>query len=104
VRKSAHEVVVDVELPGVRDEDLKVSISDHLLVVKGEKSSVRESQEGEYHVSERSYGSFHRALNVPDSIDEDKISAKLSGGVLTITLPKRPDAVGASREIPIERA
>lgn len=103
VHEDEREVVVDIELPGVRDADVKVSINDHLLVVKGEKRSARESHKGEHHVSERSYGSFHRALNVPDSVDEDKISAKLSGGVLTITLPKRPEAVGASREIPVER-
>jgi len=104
VRESPSEVVVKVELPGVREEDVKVSISDHVLVVKGEKSSEREAQEGEYHVTERSYGSFHRALNVPDSVDVDKVGAKLTGGVLTVTLPKKPEAVGASREIPVERA
>ncbi|MFP4271362.1 MAG: Hsp20/alpha crystallin family protein [Alphaproteobacteria bacterium] len=103
VRESAREVVVQVELPGVREADVKVSIRDHLLVVKGEKSSEREAQEGEYHVTERSYGSFHRALNVPDSVDVDKITAKLDGGILTVTLPKRPEAVGASREVPVER-
>jgi HSP20 family protein len=104
VRESPREVVVKVELPGVRAEDVNVSIRDHLLVVKGEKSSEREAEEGDYHVTERSYGGFHRALNVPDSVDVDKIGAKLSGGVLTVTLPKKPEAVGASREIPVEGA
>ena len=104
LRESPGEVVVKVELPGVRERDVKVSISDHLLVVEGEKSSERETQEGAYHVTERSYGSFHRALDVPDSIDVDKIEAKLAGGVLTVTLPKKPEAVGASREIPVEGA
>ena len=103
VRESERAVVVEVELPGVREEDVKVAISDHLLVVKGEKGSQREAQEGEYHVSERSYGSFHRAINVPDSVDVDRIAAELAGGVLTVTLPKRPEAVGAARDIPVQR-
>jgi HSP20 family protein len=104
VRESAREVVVEVELPGVREEDIKVAISDHLLVVKGEKSSAREASEGDYHVSERHYGAFHRALNVPDSVDVDRITARLADGILTVTLPKRPEAIGASREVPVERA
>ena len=102
VRESPGEVVVEVDLPGVRAEDVKVSISDHLLVIKGEKASERETRDGEYHVTERSYGSFHRALNVPDSVDPDRITAKAAAGVLTVTLPKRPEAVGASREIEVE--
>ncbi len=103
VRETESEVVVEVELPGLTEDTVKVSLSDHLLVIRGEKSTERESKEGEYHVSERSFGAFHRALNIPDSIDPDRVSARLADGVLTVTLPKRPEAVGASREIPVER-
>jgi HSP20 family protein len=101
LHESEKALTLEIELPGLEEKDVKVSLSDSLLVVSGEKRSEREEKKGQYHVTERSYGSFHRALPVPDSVDHDKVSAKLDKGVLTVTLPKRPEAARAAREIPV---
>jgi HSP20 family protein len=63
------------------------------LFLKGEKHQEKEEKDKNYHYSERAYGSFQRAFELPASVDRDKIAADFTKGVLTITLPKTPDAV-----------
>jgi HSP20 family protein len=101
IRENDKEIVVEAELPGMEEKDVQLSLRDGILSIKGEKRSEREEKKDDYHLTERSYGSFQRSFRVPDSVDEEKISAGLEKGVLRVTLPKKPEAVKAEKTIPI---
>ena len=97
----ALEVVLDV--PGVKESDIKISLSDNRLSVKGERKSETEKKEKNFHRIERSYGAFERTVTLPCEVEADKVAAKLKDGVLTITLPKAAAGQESSRAIPIEK-
>jgi HSP20 family protein len=84
--------VVKAELPGMKQEDVDISVTDSMLSVKGEKRSEREAKEEDYYFSERSYGSFLRSIDLPSNVDTEKIEASFDDGVLVIDLPKIPEA------------
>jgi HSP20 family protein len=86
------EVVAKAELPGLDKNDIQVSISDHLLTIKGEKKKEEEIKEADYYRSERSYGSFVRNLELPKEVDTGKARASFKNGVLEIRLPKTEEA------------
>ena len=92
---------IEVELPGVEEKDVSVAVNNGYLTVKGEKKTEREVNKDNYHLAERSFGSFERSLRLPDSLDDSKIEANFSKGVLKITAPKRADAK-AERKIAIK--
>jgi HSP20 family protein len=71
------------------------------LSLKGEKKSERDEKKDTYHVVERNYGSFERSFSLPDSADQDKITADFTKGVLRIVVPKRAEAVKAEKKITI---
>jgi HSP20 family protein len=83
---------ITAELPGLEEKNIDVTVSGGMLTIKGEKSSEKQQENKDYHVSERAYGSFRRSFALPDRVDRDEISADLSKGVLTITLPKTAEA------------
>jgi len=89
------------ELPGVDEKDVQVTFDDGVLTIKGEKKTEKEETKAGYHVSERSYGSFLRTLDLPTDIDAEKISAKCVKGVLKITLPKLAEAKSKAKKIEI---
>jgi len=95
---------IAVELPGVEETDLDVSVSDGVLAIKGEKRSDSEEGDKNYHRVERSYGAFERRLTLPNEIDADKIDAGFANGVLTVTIPKSEDAKEAVKKISITSA
>lgn len=101
VRESPTEIVIEAELPGMTESDIDISLNDGVLSIKGEKKSEREEKQDDYHVTERSYGRFQRSFRVPNTIDEDRIEAKLDKGVLHLTLPKHPEAVKSEKKIQI---
>jgi HSP20 family protein len=80
--------VVKAELPGLKEEDVDISVSDDTLCLKGEKRTENEVKEEEYHWSERTYGSFLRTIKLPSNVDTKKIEAEYENGMLEITLPK----------------
>lgn len=83
---------ISVELPGVEEKDIDVSVHDGVVSVKGEKSSQREEKGDTWFFSERQYGSFSRSFRLPADADGDKIEARLKDGVLDISVPKNaPD-------------
>jgi HSP20 family protein len=86
------EVVAKAELPGIDKNDIQVSISDHLLTIKGEKKKEEEIKEANYYRSERSYGSFVRSVELPKEVDTAKARASFKNGVLEIRLPKSEEA------------
>jgi HSP20 family protein len=92
------------ELPGLDAKDVDVSVSGNTLVLKGEKRQEKEEKDKNYYFSERAYGSFQRAFELPASVDRDQISADVAKGVLTVTLPKTPDAQKQQKKIEIKSA
>ena len=95
---------ISAELPGLDPKDVDVSVSGNTLVLKGEKRQEKEEKDKNYHYSERAYGSFQRAFELPASVDHPKIAADFSKGVLTITLPKTPDAQKQQKKIEVKSA
>jgi HSP20 family protein len=95
---------ISAELPGLEAKDVEVSVSGNTLVLKGEKRQEKEEKDKNYHFSERAYGSFQRAFELPASVDRDKVAADFSKGVLTITLPKTPEAQKPQKKIEVKSA
>ncbi len=83
---------VRAELPGLKKEDVEVSVEGDILTIKGEKKQEKETKEKDYIRSERYYGAFHRSFTLPAGVDAQKVNASYKDGVLEITLPKREDA------------
>jgi HSP20 family protein len=88
VSESDKEIEITAELPGLEDKDVQVNIADNVLTIRGEKKAEKEDKNKNYHVVERSYGSFVRTLALPDGVDPGSIKATLSKGVLKVTVPK----------------
>jgi HSP20 family protein len=89
VREDEKNIALDIELPGMRPEDVNISVENGVLAVSGEKQAERkEGQEGRYHTVERRYGSFFRSFQLPQGVDESQISADFHDGLLTIDIPK----------------
>jgi HSP20 family protein len=80
--------VVKAELPGMKDEDIDVSVTGDTLVIKGEKKTESEEKEADYYRCERTYGSFYRSIPLPATVDANKIEADFEDGVLEVSLHK----------------
>jgi HSP20 family protein len=103
VKETDKEIVVEAELPGMDDKDISLSLQDGILTIKGEKKLERDEEKENYRMMERRYGSFQRSVRLPDTVDEDKVEASFNNGVLKVSLPKRPEAIGKQRTIPITK-
>ncbi len=99
--EDADGVKIIVELPGLRPEDVKLTMENHTLTLRGEKKQVAEEKTTRVHRYERSYGSFERSFTLPNSADVDRIGAKFEHGVLTVTLPKAEKAKPRSIEVKV---
>jgi HSP20 family protein len=82
------EYTIRVEIPGVKKEDVKVSVEGGVLSITGDRKAEKEEKDKKYHRVERSYGSFIRSFAVPEGASSDKISAEFKDGVLSVRLPK----------------
>lgn len=85
-------IVVAAELPGVKPEDLHITVENDLLTISGERKFERREDKGEWHRVESMYGSFTRSFALPKTVSSDTIEANLDAGVLTVRLPKRQEA------------
>ena len=103
VKESADDIRVSVELPGIEDKDIDVSISDSSLTIKGEKREEKEENTSGYYRMERSYGSFCRQISIPCEIDKDKAQATFNRGVLKVTLPKTAKSQERIKKIAIKK-
>jgi HSP20 family protein len=83
--------LVKVELPGVKEEDVNVTVTGGTLTIEGEKSAESETEKKGYYYRETSYGSFSRSITIPPTVDASKIEASYDKGVLEITIPKAPE-------------
>ena len=88
VSETDQELRICAELPGVNEEDVEVRLEDNVLVIRGEKKFERKEEKENYHFSERSYGTFQRALRLPGAVEPDQVKARFENGVLTVTVPK----------------
>ena len=88
VAETESELVVNVEIPGMDPKDIDVLLSEETLFIKGEKKQEAEEKEADYHLIERSYGTFIRSIPLPAEVQSEKISASYKNGVLTVILPK----------------
>ena len=98
------ELRIEVELPGIDEKDVCLTLTDNVLMIRGEKKAEREEKDKNYYVSERSFGSFQRAIPLPTEVDADKVEASFKNGVLTVRLPKTPEAEAKTRRIEVKAA
>jgi HSP20 family protein len=104
VSETEKTVEVTADVPGVEPKDINVELSDGVLTIKGEKSAEKDEKNKDYHLFERSYGSFERSVSLPAEVDADKVAAKFDKGVLTVTLPKLPGAAEKVKKIEVKAA
>jgi HSP20 family protein len=95
---------LQAELPGLSEDQIEVKLSNGMVMIKGEKSSERVEDDDDYHLRERSFGSFQRSFRVPANVDADKIEARFDKGVLKVTLPKSAAAIENERKIEVKAA
>lgn len=88
IREEKDAIVLQAELPGMKSEDVNVSLEGNLLTISGERKFSSEKDEEGYRRIERSYGSFTRSFTLPDTVELDRCDAEMNEGVLTIRLPK----------------
>jgi len=83
--------VVKAEVPGMKEEDIDVSVVGDTLTIKGEKKSETEAKEEDYYCCERSYGNFYRSIALPSTVNASEIEANYEDGILEVSLPKAPE-------------
>lgn len=93
-------IKIVAEVPGVKPGDVKLSLENNLLTIRGEKRQQAEERTERVHRYERSYGSFERTFALPSTVDPERIQADYENGVLTVTIPKAERA--RPREIPVK--
>ncbi len=92
-------LILRAELPGMSEKQIELKLEGNTLTLKGERKMEKEDDKTNYHRVESFYGTFTRSFRLPDTVDSQKISADYKNGVLTITLPQRPEV--RPREIPV---
>jgi HSP20 family protein len=95
---------ITAELPGMEENSVEVKVAGNMLTIRGEKREEKEEKDKQYHLSERRYGSFQRTFQIPAGVDVDGIDASFAKGVLTVSLPKSPEARRAEKKIEVRKA
>jgi HSP20 family protein len=98
LEKDGH-LILRAELPGMTEKQIELKVEGNTLTLKGERKMDEEDKKSNYHRVESFYGSFVRTFRLPDTVDLDKISADYKNGVLTVTMPQKPEV--RPREIPV---
>ena len=96
------QVVIQASLPGVKPEDVNVTIEDNRITIEGQVNSVEESEKDSYVIRERHSGSFYRSLALPKDLQDDNVEARFENGVLTLTLPRIPEVKPQAKTIEIK--
>lgn len=92
VRETANEYILNVDVPGVKAEDIDITLENGVLSLKGERSWESQEEQNDYKRVERARGSFYRSFSLPESADAEQVKAKSNNGVLEIVIPKQPKA------------
>jgi HSP20 family protein len=101
IRETDDAFVFRADTPGVRPDDIEISLAGNQLQISGKREQEQQHDEGRYHTYERAYGSFSRVFALPDSVDTDNIRAELTDGVLTLSVPKKPGTAQQRRKIQV---
>lgn len=101
VTQRNNELVVRADLPGMSRDDVKVDVTEDAITIQGERHREHEEEKGGVYRSERSYGSFYRAIPLPDGAIADQAKASFKDGVLEITMPAPPEQVSRGRRLEI---
>ncbi len=88
ISEKGNQFIIETEVPGVKKENLKITLQDNILTIQGEKKNVSNESERKYFLTERTYGSFKKSFTLPEEVDSDKVNAKFNDGVLSVTLDK----------------
>ena len=99
VKETKEAFVFRADVPGVKDADLDVRLTQNRLSISGKRESEKTDKGDTFYTNERSYGSFTRSFTLPDGVDADKIRAELKEGVLTLSIPKKPES--QPKKIPV---
>lgn len=100
ISETPESLTLQLEVPGLTRDQIKISVENNTLSVRGEKVQETSSEDESFHRTERSFGAFERSFALPPHVDTDQVKASLNAGVLAITLPRREEA--KAREITIE--
>lgn len=107
VRVDMHEdkggLSVSAELPGVKEEDISISLYHDMLTIKGEKKSKKEEKDEHHYMTERSFGSFTRSLRLPYDAEANKVEAEFDNGILTLRIPRPKSHAAAEKNIKIKK-
>lgn len=102
VKETDKNYIVCAELPGMKENDINLSLRENSLVIEGEKKSERKEEEKGYYRSEFEYGSFYRTIPFSTDVDDQNVTAKYKDGVLEVTLTKKNDGKTKTQKIPIQ--
>ena len=102
ISETKNDLVVKAELPGMDLKDIDVSLNDVMLTIKGERKQEKEEKEENYHLVERTYGSFYRSVRLPKEVKHDKVKASFKNGVLKIVLPKSEETKKKEVKVKVE--
>ena len=100
---TGNEIRVTVELPGVSEADVQITLDDDMLVIAGEKRDEREVEDRDLRLVERVFGQFRRVIQLPFSPNPDQVEASFRDGILTITVPKNAEQRSKQRQIEVKR-
>ena len=108
--ENENSIVLEADLPGVKNGDFDLSIENYILTLRGERKFEKKSEHDNYHRVERSYGRFVRTFTLPSTINVEGVQAEFKDGVLRVTLPKREEVrarqikIDVKSEVPVEQA
>jgi len=103
IREAEKNYVIRVEVPGLKKDDIRITLDEDTLIIEGEKHEEKSREEDQYHYSECSYGSFRRVLSLPADAETEALKARFENGVLILSVPRKPaKASDQSRHITIE--
>lgn len=91
VKETKDAFIFKADVPGVEEKDIEVTLTGDRITVSGKRETEKREESDRFYAYERSYGSFSRAFTLPEGVNPDAVSAELKSGVLTLTLPKRPE-------------
>jgi len=103
VYEDEHNITLKIEVPGIDEKDINVSIENHMLTVCGERRFEKDEKEENFHRVERMYGSFTRSFTLPNTVDPEQVSAHYEKGVLKIRLAKKAEAKPKLIKVNVEK-
>ena len=102
IAETDNEFIIKAEIPGVKKEDVKVTVDSGVLSIRGERKQEKEEKDKKFHRVERYYGSFTRSFTMPDNVDETKIEASFKDGMLNLRIPKTEAAKPKAIEVKVK--